>query len=120
MNLALGPDEWFRCVIVGGDEVANVTGEVCEALERSALERLAGKDREPDFDLVQPRCVCRSVVQMDVRVARQPDVTFRLVGGQIVENDMDLLALMLLDHAVHEVEELQPSAALVMPARHLS
>ena len=28
---------------------------------------------------------------------------------------MDLLALILLDDAVHEVEELQPSAAFVMP-----
>jgi hypothetical protein len=42
------------------------------------------------------------------------------VRGQVVEDHVDLVVLILLHHTVHEVEELQPSAAFVMPSRDLA
>src|ERR1700722_12572639 len=62
----------------------------------------------------------RRIMEMHVRVPRQPQVPLRLVGRQIVENDMDFLALILLDDAVHEIAELHPAAAFVVPSSDLT
>ena len=42
---------------------------------------------------------------------RQPSIALRFVRGQVVQDHVDLFVLILLHHTVHEVEELQPSAA---------
>src|SRR4030088_2749816 len=62
----------------------------------------------------------RRIVEMHIRMACQPHVSLRLVRGQIVEDYVDLLALILLNHAVHEIEESQSTAAFVMPTRYLT
>ena len=55
-------------------------------------------------------------VEMHVFVPGQPAVAFWLVGVEIIENDMDFAVLMGLDEAVHEVKELDASAAFVLTA----
>ena len=60
------------------------------------------------------------VVKVHVRMARQPSIALRFVRGQVVEDHVDLIALIKPHHTVHEVEELQLSAAFVMPSRDLA
>src|SRR5258705_10097039 len=89
-------------------------------LKEAPLSALFGQDREPDLDLVEPRGTGRREVEAHVGMAREPTVVLRLVGVEIVEDDMDLAARMGGNDAVHEVEELDPSPASVLPARHLA
>ena len=56
---------------------------------------------------------------MHILIPYLPPVPLRLVRGQFVEDKVDLLALILLYHAAHEVEEFQMPEALLMPARNL-
>jgi 4-hydroxy-3-methylbut-2-enyl diphosphate reductase IspH len=42
------------------------------------------------------------------------------VGIQIVEDDMNLAALMLGDNTVHEIEKLEAPAPFVLAAHHLA
>ena len=54
------------------------------------------------------------ILEMDVLVPRQPAVVFGLVGIEIVQNHMDLAAGMFGHQAVHEIQELDTPAALIM------
>ena len=65
----------------------------------SAVERLRGQDREPDFDLAEPGGVGRRVVEMNVLVAGEPHVAVRLVGGEIVEDHVDFTLRIVGDDA---------------------
>ena len=80
-------------------------------MERSPLQHLAYQYREPDFDLIEPGSAGRGKVEMDVLMPGQPAVAFRLMGVEIIKNDMDFAALIGLDDAVHEVEELDAPTA---------
>jgi hypothetical protein len=51
---------------------------------------------------------------MDVLVARQPTIVFGLMGVQVVQDDVNLAARMIDDDAVHEIQELDAPAALIM------
>jgi hypothetical protein len=50
-----GPGEGLRVGVPGRDVVADLGGEDLDRSERAAADRLAGDDREPCFDLVDPR-----------------------------------------------------------------
>jgi hypothetical protein len=50
----------------------------------------------------------------------KPAILFGLVGVQFIEDDADLAAGMGLHNPVHEVQELDPAAPFVMPARYLA
>ncbi len=54
---------------------------------------------------------------MHILVPGQPAVTFGFVGVQIVQNDVDFSAFVVLDDTVHEVEEFDASAAFILAAR---
>jgi hypothetical protein len=56
----------------------------------------------------------RRKMEMDVLVPRQPAVIFGLVSIEIVQDHMDLAASMIGNQAVHEIEELDTPAALIM------
>jgi hypothetical protein len=55
-------------------------------------------------------------MEMHVRMPRQTQVALR----QVVENDVDFLAFILLDDAVHQVAERQSAPAFVSPASDLA
>ena len=120
MDDTLGPDERMGIVVVVGDEALDMGDQFRHAAERRALEGFPGQDREPDFDLVQPRRVRRCVMELHVRVPRQPHVPLWLVGGQVVQDHVDFHALVLLHDAVHEVEEFKAAPASVMLSDHLT
>ena len=101
MDLGFGPEEGASGVIVAFNESVDVGHEFFDAGEGGAVERPSGEDREPDFDLTEPRCVGRRVVEMNVVMAFEPHVAGGLVSGQIVENDMDLALRISGDHPVH-------------------
>ena len=108
MDDRLGPDEGCCVGIIGLDEGIDVLPELGNGGEGSAAQRLSGEDREPDFDLIEPRGAGRREVEVDVGMTLEPAVVLWLVGLQIVEDDVDLLAPIVGDDLVHKVEELDP------------
>src|SRR5215203_5109987 len=67
------PPEGPGCAVVVVDEGEDAVGEVVDRGEGAASEELAGEDREPDLDLVEPGAVVRGVVEDDAvgRVAEE-------------------------------------------------
>ena len=120
MDDGLGPNEGNGAGIVAGDEVIDVVPELVDVGEAGLGERTTLQDREPDLDLVEPGAVGRGEVKANVRVADAPSLALGLMGREIVEDDMDLLARIGGDDAVHEVEELDAPAALVMAGGDLA
>ncbi len=59
-------------------------------------------------------------MEVDQRMALEPAVLFGFVGIKVVQHYMNLAARMLADDLVEEVEELTPSAAIVVSCLHLS
>jgi len=116
MDLAFCPDERPRGFIVAGDECVDVGDEFWNALEGRAVERFAGQDREPDFNLVEPGGMCRGVMKPHVSVSLQPHVAFGLMGGEIIEDDMDFTRWMSGDDMVHEVQKLDAPSPFVVLA----
>jgi hypothetical protein len=53
-------------------------------------------------------------MEMDLLVPRQPAVILGLVSIEIVQDHMDLAASMIGNQAVHQIEELDTPAALIM------
>lgn len=53
-------------------------------------------------------------MEADSGVAGQPALTLGLVGGKIVEDDLNFLLRAALDEAVHEVEKLDTLGAPVV------
>src|SRR5271163_4874307 len=58
----------------------------------------------------------RRVMEGDVLMPSEPPVVFGLMGGEIVEDDMDVAALIGGDDLVHEGEELDAAAAFCVAA----
>jgi hypothetical protein len=65
VDLGFCPNERRGGFVVVGDEGVDVLDEFWNARERLPVERFSGEDREPDFDLIEPRGVRRRVVKMD-------------------------------------------------------
>jgi hypothetical protein len=90
-----GPSERFRVGVPRVDVGADLGDQDGDGGEGAASDGLAGDDPEPDLDLVQPRGSDRGEVERDVRVALQPGPDLGgVVRGQVVQDDMDLLAAM--------------------------
>src|SRR5262245_9740330 len=82
--------------------------------ERGASEGFALKDREPDLDLVQPGRPGRREVELDIGMALEPAVVLGLMGVEIVEDDVEVLALIGGHEIVHEVEKFGAAPAIFM------
>lgn len=95
------------------DEGIDVLPELSDGCEGGAAEGLAGKNGEPDFDLVEPRSAGGREVEVDVGMSLKPGLV-ALVGIEIVKDGMDLFARIEGDDIVHEGQELDaPTAFLV-------
>ena len=55
MDLGLGPDKRLGGFVVGLDERIDVLSKLFNRREGCATQGLAFQDREPDFNLVEPR-----------------------------------------------------------------
>ena len=120
MDDGLCPDEWRGASIVAGDEVIDVGPELLDAGETGGGKGIALQDGKPDLDLVEPGAVGRGEVKADVAVAGEPAIALGLVGRKVVEDDVDFLARIGRDNAVHEVEELDAPPPLLVGGRHFA
>ena len=66
------PLEGLRVLVPRADVLLNCPREMWDGDERAAADRLAGKDSEPDLDLVHPRATNGRVMERDVRVPFKP------------------------------------------------
>src|SRR3984957_7933332 len=112
----LGPLEGVRGLVVGVDEGVDLIANLAGRGKPRAGKSFGGENGEPDLDLIEPGGMGRRKMEMDVLVPRQPAVVGGLVGVEIVQNPMDLPAGMFGHQAVHEIEELDAPAALIMAA----
>lgn len=80
-DFGFGPEEGLCALIVSGDQGVDVRDEVFDAREGRAVERLGGRNREPDCDLTKP--VCRRVAEANVFIALEPHIAVGLVGGRL-------------------------------------
>ena len=94
MYYFFGPLEWMRRWIVGGDEAVDRLPEFLVGGKARTLESVPRQKGEPYLNLVHPTGVGGDVVEMDVLVPRQPPVPLRLVGAQVVQDNVDLPAGM--------------------------
>ena len=110
----LGPLEGVSGLVIGVDKGVDLIANLAWRGETRAGQSFGGENGEPDLDLIEPGGMGRRKMEMDVLVPRQPAVIFGLVGIEIVQNHMDLAPGMFGNQAVHEIEELDTPAALIM------
>src|SRR5205085_8419262 len=105
-----------RCgsLIVDGHKIVYGLPQLLRRGETCAAQCLATQNAEPALHLIEPGRVCGGEVQVHVLVPLQPPVLFGLVRVQIVENHMDLPISMLGHDPVHKIQELPPSATVIM------
>ncbi len=86
-----GPDKrsWMAIVIVA--EGLNVGDEFSDARESATPDCFLRDEIEPDFDLIQPRCIRRCMVEMPSAVTGQPTLDgLVLMRSVVVDNGMDV------------------------------
>ena len=110
----LGPLEGVSGLIIGLDKGVDLIAQLAWRGEARAGQGFGGENGEPYLHLIEPGGMGRRKMEMDVLVPRQPAVVFGLVGIEIVQNHMDLPAGMIGNQAVHEIQELDATAALIM------
>ena len=110
----LGPLEGVSGLVIGVDKGVDLIANLAWRGETRAGQSLGGENGEPDLDLIEPGGMGRRKMEMDVLVPRQPAVVFRLVGIEIVQNHMDLTPALFGHQTVHEIQELDTPAALIM------
>lgn len=112
MDGGADPLEGFCGLVVSLNEGIDLLPDLARRGEAGALEREAAEDGEPDLNLVEPTRIGGGEVEVGLRVGLQPAIPLWLVGGEIVEDDMDLAVGMTGRDAVHEVEELATALML--------
>src|SRR6202040_2909840 len=80
-----------------------LAGKILDGGEDSSLDDFALDPREPQFHLIEPGRVGGREVEMDVRMLSQ-EVLYPLclMGGQVVQDDMDLLTVRLAGNQIAE------------------
>src|SRR6266705_2625816 len=120
MDLGFGPDERFGIFIVVGNEGVDVLTKFGNRGEGCILEGFSSQDREPDFDLVEPRGVRRREVEADIRMTLEPTISFRLVSIEVIEDDVKSGVRVEGDNIVHKVEEFDTASTLLVGDRDLA
>ena len=119
MHIGLGPHERLGGLVVAGNVGIDVSLQRVDLGERGAGQRLALQDREPAFDLIEPGCPRRRIVEGDEGMARQPLLVF-LVRVEIVEDHLEPPARIGRNNLVHECQELFTTPALFVPHHDLA
>ena len=115
-----GPDERFGLLVVFGEEAVDGGLEVDDRVKDAALEATLRQFGEEALDGVEPRARGRREVEGEARMAVEPGTHLGvLVGGVIVEDDVDGLAGRHLGvDGVEEADELLVAVALHVLADH--
>jgi hypothetical protein len=90
VHLPLLPLERCGCLVVHVDEAVDGAPDLARRGVAGPDQRAAAEDAEPDLDLVEPARVGRGEVEVDIPMADQPAIVPRLVGVEVVEDDVDL------------------------------
>src|SRR6476660_3672437 len=122
MDFGFSPDEGRSVFIVAVDKGIDVLAQLFDRGEGGAAQRLSLQDGEPNLDLVEPGSPRWSEVKVDVLVTRQPTINLRLMGAEIVEDDMDDRVGVRIggDDLVHERKEFDAPATLLVCHRDLA
>src|SRR5215469_10775397 len=110
----LGALEGVSGLVIGLDEGIDLIANLAWRGKTRTSQGFGGENGKPHLHLIEPGGMGRGKMEMDVLVPRQPAVVFGLVGIEIVQDHMDLAAGMFGNHAVHEIQELDAPAALIM------
>ena len=98
---------------MGVDVLLDRIGDIAHALKDPATEAVDCEIAEEAFDHVQPRSTRWSEVDMESRIALEPDFTlFVFMGGVVVTNDMDILSFRNI--AADQVEKANPFLVAVL------
>ena len=75
-------------------KVINLGDQLLDAAEGPATDRLLRDSTEPEFDLIEPGCVRRRVVDMIAGADPEPRSDLGMfVGGIVVDDEMDIEVL---------------------------
>jgi hypothetical protein len=69
------------------DEFFDSSNEFADAAEAATTNGLLCNETEPAFDLVEPRGVCRCVVDLEARPLGKPCAHFGMLVGSVVVDD---------------------------------
>jgi hypothetical protein len=114
MHNSFSPFEGCRLSVVGGQEAIDGFPDLSGRGKAGPAQSLPRQNAEPYFHLVEPTGMGGGVVPVHVRVASLPTVPLRLMGAEVVENDVNFLPGIIADQLVHEVQEVPASPAVVM------
>ena len=110
LDVSLGPFERGGVFVVRLDEAVDGLAYFVRGGETGPAQRSTAENTEPDLDLVEPGGVGGRVVQVHLAVAFEPAITFRFVGVEVVQYDVQLKTLVEIDQLIHEVKKLTPDA----------
>ena len=89
MISSFGPDEWPRCGVVLDNKRGNGRLQFLNAAVDTTADLALGQKRKPTLDLIEPRGVRGSEVEVIARPFGKPSFDRRrLVGGIIVHDQM--------------------------------
>ena len=120
VNFDFGPGKSVGLGVVDGDEIIDGLPPLRRTGETRSLQRRRTEHAEPHFHLIEPGGVGRGEVQLDARMGPQPGIVLGLVGGEVVQDDMQITRRMGRHDLAHEVQKLDPAAARIMVGLHLA
>ena len=119
--LAIGPIEGMRVTIPVRDIRHQRRVQVALAVEDAAADGLAGDEREPAFDLVEPGRVRRRGMEVEARMLKEPVLHLRreVVRG-VVEDAMHVTALVVPGALLEQLDELEARLLLLHVGQNTS
>ena len=121
-NVFVDPTDRGRGFVVVADVAHELARQILYGSEDPSRNNVALNLGKPNFDLVEPTGVGRSVVDTNRRVGlKEFKNTLGFVGAQIIGNDVDLATCRLTGHDLgEEIDELCAGMACTGFSQHLS
>src|SRR5512134_2540506 len=113
-GIAVGPFDQLGRAVVEADVANELASEIVDGGEDTSGNDVAFDLREPIFDLIEPRRVCRREMQSDVGMICEELIdTLGLMSRKVVEDDVDFFASGLAGHdGAEESHELSTAMAV--------
>src|SRR5260370_2829377 len=124
MYFCLGPFEGCLILIPTRHKSFDCFDQHADAGEVSALQGATAQDAKPAFNLIEPGAVSGNKVKMHIGMGFEPAVLLGLVSVEIVQDYVELLAGIVGNQLIHEIQDLTPAAAkrmsgMYQPASHV-